>query len=147
MTAELKDLWKVQRPEVTRKVAEAAAMGDRSENAEYIYGKKQLREIDGRVRFLSKRLDELQVVNRPPPDRDRIFFGAWVTLEDETGARLRYRLVGPDEFDMDPRYISIDAPLARALLKKQRDDEVLLSHQGSERSYWVMDISYAPPTD
>jgi transcription elongation factor GreB len=147
MTAELKELWRVKRPEVTRKVAEAAAMGDRSENAEYIYGKKQLREIDSRVRFLSKRLDELQVVDRAPPDRDRIFFGAWVTLADETGARLCYRLVGPDEFDMDPAYISIDSPLARALLKKQRDDEVHLHHQDSERIYWVEEISYRPPTD
>jgi transcription elongation factor GreB len=146
MTAELKDLWKVQRPAVTRKVAEAAAMGDRSENAEYIYGKKQLREIDGRVRFLSKRLDELQVVNRPPPDRERIFFGAWVTLEDEAGVQLRYRLVGPDEFDMNPAYISIDAPLARALLKKQRDDEVRLAHPGAERVYRVVEIFYERPT-
>src|SRR5690606_5568130 len=83
LNAELKELWKVQRPAVTRKVSEAAAMGDRSENAEYIYGKKQLREIDARVRFLSKRLDELEVVDRPPPDQSRVFFGAWVTLEDE----------------------------------------------------------------
>jgi len=147
MTAELKNLWKVQRPEVTRKVAEAAAMGDRSENAEYIYGKKQLREIDGRVRFLSKRLDELQVVNRPPPDRERIYFGAWVTLEDQSGTRARYRLVGPDEFDMDPAYMSIDAPLARALLKKQLDDEVRLDHQEGERIFRVVDISYQRATD
>jgi transcription elongation factor GreB len=146
MTAELKELWKVQRPEVTRKVAEAAAMGDRSENAEYIYGKKQLREIDSRVRFLSKRLDELQVVDRPPPEGDRIFFGAWVTLEDEAGARLRYRLVGPDELDLNPAYISIDGPLARALLKKQQDDDARLTIHGAERVYRVVEISYERPT-
>ena len=147
LTSELKNLWKVQRPEVTRKVAEAAAMGDRSENAEYIYGKKQLREIDARVRFLSKRLDELEVVARPPPDQSRVFFGAWVTLEAESGDRVTYRLVGPDEFDMDPAYISIDAPLARALLKKQRDDEVRLLQQGVERVYQVVEITYGRATE
>ena len=137
LNAELKHLWKVERPQVTRKVAEAAALGDRSENAEYIYGKKQLREIDSRVRFLSKRLDELQVVDRPPPDRSRIFFGAWVTLEDERGKRVRYRLVGPDEIEAQRGYISIDAPMARALLKKQLDDEVRLARPDGERAYVV----------
>ena len=147
LNTELKTLWKVQRPEVTRKVAEAAAMGDRSENAEYIYGKRQLREIDRRVRFLARRLDELTVVDRAPPDQSRIFFGAWVTLEDEDGGTCCYRLVGPDEFDMDPAYISIDAPLARALLKKQVDDEVHLTHLGRERCYCVVEISYRSATD
>ena len=85
---ELTHLWKDKRPEVTRKVAEAAAQGDRSENAEYIYGKRQLREIDGRIQFLSKRLDELQIVDRVPPERDKVFFGAWVNLEDEAGVTL-----------------------------------------------------------
>jgi len=147
LNAELKYLWKKQRPEVTRKVAEAAAMGDRSENAEYIYGKKQLREIDARVRFLSKRLDELTVVDRLPPDTSRVFFGAWVTLEDERGSQRRYRLVGPDEFDRDPEYISIDAPMARALLKKQVDDEVQVQGQGETRSYWIVAIDYRGATD
>ena len=147
MSSELKDLWKVQRPQVTRKVAEAAAMGDRSENAEYIYGKKQLREIDARVRFLSKRLDELQVVDRPPPDQSRVFFGAWVTLEDEDGARVRYRLVGPDEFDRQAEYISIDSPVARALLKKQADDHVQVPGPGGERHCRVVTVSYQAPTD
>lgn len=146
LNAELKELWKVQRPEVTRKVAEAAAMGDRSENAEYIYGKKQLREIDARVRFLSKRLDELNVVDRAPPDTGRVFFGAWVTLEDAGGARFRYRLVGPDEFDRHPEYISIDAPMARALLKKQVDDEVIPDPAAPERAFHVVEISYVAPT-
>ncbi|MFW6092601.1 MAG: transcription elongation factor GreB [Pseudomonadota bacterium] len=147
LSEELKHLWQVERPEVTRRVAEAAAMGDRSENAEYIYGKKQLREIDSRVRFLSKRLEEVTVVDRTPPDTTRVFFGAWVTLEDEHGERHRYRLVGPDEFDRAPEYISIDAPLARALLKKQVDDEVTFRQPDGERSYHVVDIRYRPPAD
>ncbi len=142
LNAELKYLWKEKRPEVTRKVSEAAAQGDRSENAEYIYGKKQLREIDGRVRFLSKRLDELTVVSRPPGDSDRIFFGAWVTLENETGRSFRYRLVGPDEFDANPAYISIDSPMARALLKKQVDDEISIDQGDETNTYSVTGIEY-----
>ncbi len=130
---ELTHLWKVKRPEVTRKVAEAAAQGDRSENAEYIYGKRQLREIDARIQFLSKRLDALQIVDQLPPRRDQVFFGAWVTLEDEHGDAHRYRLVGADEFDSAPDYISIDAPLARALIGKTLDDEVSLTEQREER--------------
>jgi len=142
LQAELKTLWKEVRPEVTRKVSEAAAMGDRSENAEYIYGKKQLREIDARVRFLSRRLDELTVVDRAPPDTDRIFFGAWVTLIDDTGQTHQYRLVGPDEFDAEPGYISIDSPMARALLKKQVDDEITVGQGAERRSFVVAAIRY-----
>lgn len=142
LQAELKYLWKEKRPEVTAKVSEAAALGDRSENAEYIYGKKQLREIDGRVRFLSKRLDELTVVDRSPPDRSRVFFGAWVELEDRSGSTIEYRLVGPDEFDREPAYISIDSPVARALLKKQIDDEVTAGDGELEQTYCIVDIRY-----
>ncbi len=126
---ELSFLWKEKRPEVTRKVAEAAAQGDRSENAEYIYGKRQLREIDSRIQFLSRRLDDLQVIDQLPKERDRVFFGAWVTLEDDDGSISRYRIVGADEFDSNPCYISIDAPLARALIGKSRDDEISLERQ------------------
>src|SRR5690606_17803143 len=108
---ELQSLWKVKRPEVTRAVAEAAAMGDRSENAEYTYGKKQLREIDPRIRFLTKRLDDMIVVDRLPDDRSRIYFGAWFELEDVQGQLHRYRVVGPDEFDLDRGWISMDSPL------------------------------------
>lgn len=147
LAEELKHLWKVERPEVTRKVAEAAALGDRSENAEYIYGKKQLREIDARIGFLSRRLDELNVVDRPPPDTDRIFFGAWVTLEDDAGHGYRYRLVGPDEFDAAADYISIDSPMARALLKKRADDEIEIRQGGSVNHYVVIGISYEPPEE
>lgn len=146
MHSELKELWKVKRPEVTRKVAEAAAQGDRSENAEYIYGKRQLREIDARVRFLSRRLDELNVVDRPPRVRDQVFFGAWVTLEDESGSTCRYRLVGPDEFDAQPGYISIDSPMARALLKKRVDDEIGITQGGQSRRYVLLAIDYEGAT-
>ncbi len=142
LQSELKTLWKVTRPEVTRKVAEAAAQGDRSENAEYIYGKKQLREIDSRVRFLSKRLDELVVVDKPPREADRIFFGAWVELEDDKGECYRYRLVGPDEFDAAPEYISIDSPMARALLKKSLDHEFSLQQAEEDNRYRVTGIAY-----
>ena len=143
---ELKELWKVKRPEVTRKVSEAAAQGDRSENAEYIYGKKQLREIDARVRFLSKRLDELNVVDKPPRDPDQVFFGAWVTLEDAEGQTHRYRLVGPDEFDAAPGYISIDSPVARAQLKKRVDDEIEVPQGNGVNRYLVLSIEYEDAT-
>ena len=139
---ELKNLWKVRRPEVTRKVAEAAAQGDRSENAEYIYGKKQLREIDSRIRFLSKRLDELIVVDTPPRDTDRIYFGAWVALADSQGQAYRYRIVGPDEFDQAPQYISIDSPMARALLKKTRNDTIRLHQGDTDNEYCITGIDY-----
>jgi len=142
LKAELTRLWKEERPEVTRKVKEAAAMGDRSENAEYIYGKRQLRQIDARVRFLSKRLDELTVVDRLPPDTSRVFFGAWVVLEEASGASHTYRLVGPDEFDADPRYISVDSPMARALLKKQAEDELDVGAGEQRRHYRVVSVAY-----
>lgn len=140
---ELQYLWKVKRPEVTQAVQEAAAQGDRSENAEYIYGKKQLREIDRRVRFLSKRLDDMTVVDRLPEDQSKVFFGAWVELENEDGKLETYRLVGPDETDSSKGYISIDAPLARALLKKQVDDEVEVRTPAGERCLFINRIWYA----
>jgi transcription elongation factor GreB len=124
LRAELDQLWLVERPAVTRAVADAAAMGDRSENAEYIYGKRRLREIDRRVRHLRERLDGLKVVAEPPSDRGRVFFGAWVTIEDARGATRRYRIVGPDEFDLEPGYVSMDSPLGRALLGRHIGDEL-----------------------
>jgi transcription elongation factor GreB len=142
LRAELDDLWRVQRPLVTRAVQEAAAQGDRSENAEYIYGKKQLREIDRRVRFLRKRLEGLVVVSRPPDDRGRVFFGAWVTLEDDAGVATSMRIVGPDEIDPSRRYVSMDSPLARALLGKRLDDEVSLEVPGGHRRYAIVAIRY-----
>ncbi|MBV1905264.1 MAG: transcription elongation factor GreB [Pseudomonadales bacterium] len=143
LSDELKQLWKVERPMVTQSVSDAAKQGDRSENAEYIYGKKRLREIDSRVRFLSKRLDELTVVDRTPSNQEQIFFGAWITLEKDSGEQLSYRLVGPDEFDSEPGYISIDSPMAKALLKKQTGDEVQLLQHGIEQNYAIVTISYS----
>ena len=139
---ELHFLWKVKRPEVTQAVREAAALGDRSENAEYIYGKKQLREIDRRVRFLSKRLDEVSVVDRLPEDRSRVFFGAWVTIEDEDGSEQEYRIVGADEFDLEKGYLSINSPLARALIGKHLDDEVSVRTPEGWKQVVITDICY-----
>jgi transcription elongation factor GreB len=139
---ELDMLWRVQRPQVTKAVAEAAAQGDRSENAEYIYGKKQLREIDRRVRFLRKRLEGLVIVSRPPDDRSRIFFGAWVRLEDDDGRESHVRIVGPDEIDPARRYVSMDSPLARALMRKSVDDEVTVEVPGGTTTYVVTEVTY-----
>ena len=124
LRAELDELWRVERPAVTRAVAEAAAMGDRSENAEYIYGKRRLREIDRRVRYLRERLHGLKVVSEPPADRSRVFFGAWVTIEDTSGGTRRHRIVGPDEFARETGYVSMDSPLGRVLLGKRVGDEL-----------------------
>jgi len=142
---ELDYLWRVHRPQVTRAVAEAAAQGDRSENAEYTYGKKQLREIDRRVRYLRRRLEGLVVVSRPPDDRSRVFFGAWVRLEDDEGQELEVRIVGPDEIDPARRYVSMDSPLARALLGRRRDHEVAVDVPGGRRCYVITEIRYEEP--
>ena len=145
---ELDYLWRVERPRVTQAVAEAAAQGDRSENAEYTYGKRRLREIDRRVRFLRKRLDGMVIVDRPPADPGRVFFGAWVSLEAEDGSVSRYRIVGPDEFDMAPGYISMDSPLGRALLRRALDDEITVELPGGIRKFTIVDIRYgSPPED
>lgn len=139
---ELHQLWKVERPQVTAAVHEAAKNGDRSENGDYIYGKKRLREIDSRVRFLSKRLDQLTVVQERPSDTDKIFFGAHVTIEDEEGAETHYQIVGPDEFDLRQGKLSMDSPLARALLGKRLDDEVEVSAPNGTNSYVITNIRY-----
>ena len=141
---ELDYLWRVKRPQVTQAVSEAAAQGDRSENAEYIYGKKQLREIDRRIRFLQKRLDALVIVDRAPTDSARIYFGAWVRLETDRGETVEYRIVGPDEFDLEKGLISIDSPLARALLKKTTDDEVTLVLPRGRTLYTILKVRYSP---
>jgi transcription elongation factor GreB len=142
LRAELEQLWRHERPLVTAQVAAAAAQGDRSENAEYIYGKRRLREIDRRVRFLRSRLDQMKIVDRPPSDRDRIFFGARVTLETESGERLRYRIVGPDELDMGADHISMDAPLGRALLGKALEAQIELTLVAGLRRYTILAIEY-----
>ena len=139
---ELNTLWKEERPKVPQSVSAAAAQGDRSENADYIYGKKRLREIDRRVRYLSKRLEEITVVNSVPDNLDKIYFGATVTLEDESSKSASYRLVGPDEIDPHRGYISIDSPMGQNLLGKAIDSEIEISSPSGEKKYVVLAIAY-----
>jgi transcription elongation factor GreB len=143
---ELERLWRVERPRVTSEVAEAAALGDRSENAEYIYGKRRLREIDRRVRYLTKLIEKLTVVTETPDDRERVFFGAWVTVEDEAGQSATYRLVGPDETDAPSGRISIASPMARALLGKCVGDEALVRRPKGESELVIRAVRYEAPT-
>jgi transcription elongation factor GreB len=142
LRAELDELWRSERPRVTQAVAEAAAQGDRSENAEYVYGKRRLREIDRRVRFLRQRLEGMVIVDAAPADQERVFFGAWVTLESAGRARERYRVVGPDEFDRAPGYISMDSPLGRTLLGKRLHDELTVELPGGARMALIVQIQY-----
>ncbi|MDR0806429.1 MAG: transcription elongation factor GreB [Enterobacteriaceae bacterium] len=144
LDSELKYLWREERPKVTQAVSEAAAMGDRSENAEYIYGKKRLREIDRRVRFLTKRLEALKIVDPSPQQEGKVFFGAWVQVENDNGDLNVFRLVGPDEFDPAKKWISIDSPVARALIGKKVDDEVCVETPNGLATYWVVEIRYRP---
>jgi len=139
---ELGQLWREERRRVTQAVSAAAAQGDRSENAEYTYGKRRLREIDRRVRFLRQRLEGMVVVSQPPADPRRVFFGAWVELEAEDGTRARHRIVGPDEFDRAPGYISMDSPLGRALLSRRLDEEVSVAAPGGGRVFVIVAIEY-----
>ena len=139
---ELDELWRVKRPAVTKTVSEAAAQGDRSENAEYIYGKRQLAEIDRRVRFLRKRLTGIRVVDQPPSDTSRVFFGAWFELADRAGERKEYRLVGPDEFDFAPEYVSVDSPLGRAVLGKAMGAAVTVRAPDGQRRYELTGLRY-----
>ena len=138
---EERELW-IRRREVVRALSAAAAEGDRSENAEYTYRKKELHGIDRRIRYLQRRLPALIVAGSQPQHDEQIFFGAWVSLEDESGAEYRYRIVGPDEFDHHPAYISIDSPMARALLQRRLDDQVSVTAPEGTRSYWVTEIVY-----
>ena len=142
LQTELDYLWKEKRPEVTKALTAAAAEGDRSENAEYIYRKKQLREIDSRVRFLRKRLENMKVVSEKPTDENKVFFGAWVTLEDEKGDEVKYRIVGPDEFDYEKNLISMDSPLAKALMGKNLDSDVVVETPQGQKEYYIVDILY-----
>ena len=135
-------LWRKKRPEVTLALSEAAAEGDRSENAEYIYRKKQLAEIDRRVRYLSKRLEALIVVDRKPDNDNQIFFGAWIELESESGEILHYRIVGPDEFDVDKSYISMDSPVAKALMRKFEGDEIEVISPNGKTAYSILEVRY-----
>lgn len=142
LRVELEHLWKTKRPAVTRSVAEAAAQGDRSENAEYIYGKKQLAEIDRRVRFLRKRLDGMKVVDQLPSDRTKVYFGAWFKLEHATGDVTDHRLVGPDEIDFDSRYVSIDSPLGKAIVGKSKNQRIDVNTPNGDACYRVVDLKY-----
>ncbi|WP_410211367.1 transcription elongation factor GreB [Aquirhabdus sp.] len=143
LSDELDFLFRVRRPEVTRAVSEAAAMGDRSENAEYIYGKKMLREIDRRIRFLQKRLPDLKVIDRLPDNPTKIYFGASVELENDEGEIINIRIVGSDEFDPEQHWISIESPLARALIGKKVDEGVnILLPDNSRVNYYILNFRY-----
>lgn len=139
---ELNFLWKKRRPEVTKALSAAAAEGDRSENAEYIYRKKELREIDARVRHLRKRLDGINVVDQRPTDSERVFFGAWVHLVNENDEEFIYRIVGPDEFDSSLSFISMDSPMGKTLIGKSLDDEFSLELPEGKGKFTILAISY-----
>jgi transcription elongation factor GreB len=141
LNQELSERW-IRRREVVKALAAAAAEGDRSENAEYIYRKKELRELDRRIRYLQKRIPDLKVVDLTPDDQQRIFFAAWVKLETEIGDEVEYRIVGPDEIDFEKENISVDSPLARALLGKTIDDEVVIRVEDGRKQYFVLAIRY-----
>lgn len=143
---ETAELWRRRRV-TTQALADAAAEGDRSENAEYIYRKKELREIDRRIRYLQKRLPELRVVDARPDDEERIFFGAWVTLEDKDGRERSYRIVGTDEFDPGNNWISVDSPMARALLTRRVDEELTVDTPAGRAHYLILDVHYGPPDE
>ena len=141
LLSEEKNIW-LRRRDVVQALSEAAAEGDRSENAEYIYRKKELGQIDWRIRYLQKRLPILKVINEKPNDPSKIFFGAWVTLINIDDDQLKYRIVGPDEFDQKPEYISIDSPVARALLKHQQGDEIKIKTPGGSQHFEILSVSY-----
>ncbi len=143
LRAELHELWNTERPQVTATVHEAAKNGDRSENGDYIYGKRRLREIDRRVRYLHHRLAELKIVDRTPDNVNKVYFGAWVTLRNEDDELLVYRIVGADEIALSPENISIDAPLAKALLGKVQGQTVELCTHGVNHRYAIMHLRYS----
>jgi transcription elongation factor GreB len=145
LKSELDELWRMRRPEVVRALAAAAAEGDRSENAEYTYRKKQLGEIDRRVRYLSKRLEHLRVIETHPTDVSAVYFGAWFRVEDERGQEHDYRIVGPDETDAALGFISIDSPLARAALKRREDDEFEVDLPTGRARFVIVTVAYQGP--
>jgi len=146
LQAELQSLW-TRRAEVTRALAAAAAEGDRSENAEYIYRKKELREIDRRIRYLQKRIPDLQVVVQPAHEPTRVYFGCWVTLQDSESREVVYRIVGPDEFDPGKGWISMDSPVALALMRKTVDDEVSVATPNGLAHYDIVAIRHEQPPE
>ncbi|MGB5276943.1 MAG: transcription elongation factor GreB [Gammaproteobacteria bacterium] len=142
LAEEVDNLWKNRRPEVTKALAAAAAEGDRSENAEYIYRKKELREIEARLRYLRKRLDGIVVVDRAPENQDKVYFGAWVRLKNVDGDQTVYRIVGPDEIDPSLGYISMDSPMGKAQIGKSLQDEFILKLPAGEFEYVITEVSY-----
>jgi len=144
LNSEQEALWK-RRRQVVVHLSAAAAEGDRSENAEYIYRKKQLREMDRRIRYLQKRLPALKVVDDLPEGTDQVFFGAWITLENAAGEESLYRIVGADEFDPKRNWISVDSPMARALLKRRVDDEITVTTPGGRVNLVILEVSYTEP--
>ena len=146
LVAELKHLWHEERPEITKKVNWAASLGDRSENADFFYNKQLLRKIDRRVRYLGKRLEELRIVDFAPEQEGKVYFGAWVEIENEQGEQKTLRIVGVDEiYDHHPQHISIESPMARALLSKQVDDEVEVQTPLGKKSWFINSIRYEKP--
>lgn len=146
LNEELEALW-VRRRDVVKHLSAAAAEGDRSENAEYIYRKKELREIDRRIRYLQKRIPDLKVVRDKPDNTEQVFFGAWVTLEDDDGNEVTYRIVGPDELDLPKGHISMDSPMAKALLKKHLDEDITVETPQGSKSYYISQVSYDATDD
>jgi transcription elongation factor GreB len=144
---EVKFLWEEERPKVTQAVSDAAALGDRSENAEYIYGKKRLRQIDGRLHYLKKRLEALTIVTPSAANAGKVYFGAWVRLESETGRRISYRIVGPDEIDLDRGMISMDSPLGKALMRHVIGDTVTVQRPIGDLTYTILEVQYVPFDD
>ncbi|MGN0937440.1 MULTISPECIES: transcription elongation factor GreB [unclassified Acinetobacter] len=143
LVAELQHLWHEERPEITKKVNWAASLGDRSENADYQYNKQLLRKIDRRVRYLGKRLEELRIIDYSPEQKGKVYFGAWVDIENEDGEQKTLRIVGGDEiYDHHPQHISIDSPMARALLSKQVDDEVEVLTPLGKKCWYINSIRY-----
>jgi transcription elongation factor GreB len=142
---EAERLWTIERPKLVKSVAAAAAEGDRSENAEYIYGKRKLAEIDRRLAFLGKRLEVLKVVDTPPAADGRVYFGCWVDIQDEGGNRVRYRIVGSDEVGAAPGHVSVDSPLAKALLGKREGDDVTVTRPKGEMTYTVLRVWHEAP--
>ncbi|HTG02392.1 MAG TPA: transcription elongation factor GreB [Nitrospirota bacterium] len=144
LTDEFEQLWHEKRPEVTAALAAAAAEGDRSENAEYIYRKRQLRDIDARIHYLKDRLENIVVVGSPPCETSQVFFGAWVRLADEQGLMSEYRIVGPDEFDPERGFISLDSPMAKALMQKREGDEITVRRPKGENLFTIVAVRYTP---
>lgn len=142
LKGELEHLWRVYRPEITQKVAWAASLGDRSENADYQYNKKLLREIDRRVRYLRKRLEDIKVIDYSPEQEGKVYFGAWVEIENDHGEKKSFRIVGYDEIYERKDYISIDSPMARSLLKKEEGDEFTVQTPNGEATWYVIKINY-----